>query len=97
MDKFDYVLQAMEDLLDKHIKKLRGRFLRNLGRSARSHKDQCREALVTLQTKVLEQYEHNGAQRGDVAEPVDGKHPSRIVSRHNAKQPPRPCPISAAR
>ncbi|UNI23070.1 hypothetical protein JDV02_008910 [Purpureocillium takamizusanense] len=68
MDKFDYVLQAMEDLLDKHIKRLRGRFLRNLARSAKSHKNQCREALTSLQATVLEQYEHNGTGRADAAD-----------------------------
>ncbi|KAM0261165.1 hypothetical protein ACHAQJ_002427 [Trichoderma viride] len=52
MDKFDYILQTMDDLVGKHIKRLEGPFWRVLHESMRSPKNQCREILISFQQSI---------------------------------------------
>ncbi|KAL7952773.1 hypothetical protein V8C34DRAFT_99768 [Trichoderma compactum] len=49
-DKFDYILQTMKDLVDEHIKRLKGRFWRH--ESASPPKRQCREVLFSFQRSI---------------------------------------------
>ncbi|KAL6821891.1 hypothetical protein J3E69DRAFT_339509 [Trichoderma sp. SZMC 28015] len=59
MDKFDYILQAMDDLVGKHIKRL-GSSLLLWHHSTRSPKNQCREILASLQqsTRTYKSLDH---------------------------------------
>lgn len=50
MDKFDYILQAMDDLVGKEIKRLQKLSWRH--KSKESPKNQCKEFLLLLQQMI---------------------------------------------
>ncbi|KAL7796740.1 hypothetical protein V8C37DRAFT_420120 [Trichoderma ceciliae] len=54
-DEFEYILQAMDDLVDERIKQLRGPLpfsTYKSPKSPKSPKNQCREALASFQDKI---------------------------------------------
>ncbi|KAH0489337.1 hypothetical protein TgHK011_009770 [Trichoderma gracile] len=48
----DDLLQAIGSMVDKHVRQLRGSLLSPVGKSLRSQRDHCREALISLQQPI---------------------------------------------
>ncbi|KAL7909803.1 hypothetical protein GGI35DRAFT_451061 [Trichoderma velutinum] len=52
MDKFDYILHTIDDLVGKHIKRLQGPLWAMRRDSTKSPKNQCKEILVSFQQSI---------------------------------------------
>lgn len=54
MDKYDAILQGIDDLVNDHIKRLRHTFWRQTPKPTRVLNDRCRESLVSFQQCITE-------------------------------------------